>query len=158
MNNVAFGSKTFSHYETIGGGSGAGPGYHGTGGVQVHMTNTRITDIEIIEDRFPIFIDRFELRRYSGGTGEFRGGDGLIRVYGFGAPCHVSVVSQRRGDYRPYGKSGGGSGMPGMNRLIRRNGAIEILGGRVQRDVEPGDILEIHTPGGGGYGTPGDQA
>jgi 5-oxoprolinase (ATP-hydrolysing) len=154
MNNVSFGTPVGSYYETIGGGSGAGPGFNGANGVQVHMTNTRITDPEIIERQFGIEITRFAFRRDSGGTGRFRGGDGLVRVYRFTDDVDVSILSERRGQYPPFGCAGGSPGKTGQNILIRAGGSREDLPGKVDLRVHPGDILIIETPGGGGWEKP----
>ncbi|MCG6923304.1 MAG: hydantoinase B/oxoprolinase family protein, partial [Acidobacteria bacterium] len=151
MNNVAFGTSEFGYYETICGGCGAGPGFHGASAVHSHMTNTRITDPEIIEQRHPVRLERFAIRRGSGGEGEFRGGDGVVREIRFGAPMSLSILSQHRRE-GPYGLEGGGPGRPGRQRLERATGGREELGAIDGREVGPGDRLVIETPGGGGYG------
>ena len=151
MNNVAFGDDRFGYYGTLGGGAGAGDGFHGASGVHTHMTNTRITDTEVLEARHPVRIVEFAIRRGSGGRGRWRGGDGLVRRYEFLAPVAVSVLSERRAR-APYGLAGGGPGAPGRNRVERRDGSREELGGRASLRLEPGDRLSIETPGGGGYG------
>ncbi|MEE8476631.1 MAG: hydantoinase B/oxoprolinase family protein [Myxococcota bacterium] len=151
MNNVAFGDETFGYYETIGGGSGAGEGFDGTSGVHTHMTNTRITDAEILETRHPVRLLRFGFRPGSGGEGRWRGGDGLIREYEFQAPVTVSLLSQRR-SIPPYGLAGGAAGATGRNRLARKDGATEELPGCCTVELSAGDRLCIETPGGGGYG------
>ncbi len=153
MNNVTFGNDGFGYYETIGGGSGAGPGWHGCSGVHTHMTNTRITDVEVVERRYPVVVRRFALRRGSGGAGRWRGGDGLVRELEFLAPLQVAVLSERR-VFAPYGLAGGGSGARGRNILIRADGSEISLGGKNSFDAAPGDRLRIETPGGGGYGQP----
>jgi 5-oxoprolinase (ATP-hydrolysing) len=154
MNNVAFGDESFGYYETIGGGAGAGEGFDGASGVHTHMTNTRVTDAEVLEARHPVRLLRFALRRGSGGAGRWRGGDGLVREYEFRAPVTVSLLSERRAT-APYGLAGGEPGMRGSNRVERRGGAIEEHPGCSTVRVESGDRLSVETPGGGGYGPPG---
>jgi 5-oxoprolinase (ATP-hydrolysing) len=146
MNNLTFGDGGFGYYETIGGGAGAGPGFHGASGVHTHMTNTRITDPEVLEARFPVRLVEFSLRRGSGGAGRFRGGDGLVREIEFLRPVRVSLLSERR-TRAPFGLAGGSPGAPGRNRLDGRE-----LAGKFSIDVEAGARLRIETPGGGGYG------
>jgi 5-oxoprolinase (ATP-hydrolysing) len=151
MNNVAFGDDSFGYYETLGGGAGAGPDFAGASGVHTHMTNTRITDPEILETRYPVRLRRFALRRGSGGSGRFRGGDGLVRAYEFLRPVTVSLLCERR-RRAPFGLAGGEPGRPGRNLLRRRDGSERELPGHVSFEVEAGDQLVIETPGGGGYG------
>ncbi len=153
MNNVAFGDASFGYYETIGGGAGAGDGFHGASGVHTHMTNTRITDIEVLEARHPVRLLEFALRRGSGGAGRWRGGDGLVRRYEFLAPVTLSILSERR-TTAPYGLRGGAPGAPGRNAIRRRDGRREELGGKASAELAAGDRLSIETPGGGGYGAP----
>jgi 5-oxoprolinase (ATP-hydrolysing) len=153
MNNVAFGDQRFGYYETIGGGAGAGDGFEGASGVHTHMTNTRITDPEVMEARYPVRLERFAFRKGSGGRGRWRGGDGLVRCYRFLAPLTVSLLTERRST-RPYGLRGGEPGMAGRNRVRRANGAEEELPGRATLRVDVGDLLIIETPGGGGFGMP----
>ena len=153
MNNVTFGDERFGYYETIGGGAGAGPGFAGASGVHTHMTNTRITDPEVLEARHPVRIETFALRRGSGGAGRQRGGDGLVRRYRFLAPVTVSLLSERR-TVAPYGMAGGAPGRPGENRVERADGRVERLGGKASVALGPGDCLVVETPGGGGYGAP----
>jgi len=148
MNNITFGDDRFAYYETLGGGAGATARAPGASGVHTHMTNSRCTDPEVLETRFPIRVRRFGLRKGSGGRGANPGGDGLIRELEFLTPMRISVVSERR-TVPPYGMRGGGSGAPGMNLL---NG--KPLEHRVSMDVSPGDILRIETPGGGAWGRP----
>jgi 5-oxoprolinase (ATP-hydrolysing) len=154
MNNVAFGDARFGYYETLGGGAGAGPGFDGASGVHTHMTNTRITDVELIEARHPVRILRFSLRRGSGGAGRWRGGDGLLRHYRFLAPVRLSLLCERRAT-APYGLAGGRPGAPGVDTLLRAGGRPERLTRRAGVELEAGDELVIETPGGGGYGEPG---
>jgi 5-oxoprolinase (ATP-hydrolysing) len=153
MNNVAFGDETFGYYETLGGGAGAGPGFAGASGVHTHMTNTRITDPEVLESRYPVRLRRFALRRGSGGSGRFPGGDGLVRAYEFLRPVTVSLLCERR-RRAPFGLAGGGPGQPGRNRLRGRDGSERELPGQVSFRAEAGEWLIIETPGGGGYGRP----
>jgi 5-oxoprolinase (ATP-hydrolysing) len=152
MNNVLFGSDRFGYYETVCGGSGAGPGFHGASAVHSHMTNTRITDPEVLEHRFPVRLERFAVRRGSGGEGRWRGGDGVVRELTFLAPLSLSVLSQHRVE-APYGGAGGVDGARGRQRLMRANGEVEELGSVDGREVGPGDRLVLETPGGGGWGT-----
>src|SRR5262245_43773276 len=153
MNNVAFGDERFGYYETIGGGAGAGPGFDGASGVHVHMTNTRITDAEVLEGRHPVRVVEFRLRRGSGGAGRWRGGDGLVRRLEFLADAQVSLLCERRAA-APFGLAGGLPGAPGRNALERAAGGVEELPGHASLRVRPGDRLCIETPGGGGYGAP----
>uniref|UniRef100_A0A2K5QXQ4 5-oxoprolinase, ATP-hydrolysing n=1 Tax=Cebus imitator TaxID=2715852 RepID=A0A2K5QXQ4_CEBIM len=157
MNNVTLGNAHMGYYETVAGGAGAGPSWHGRSGVHSHMTNTRITDPEILESRYPVVLRRFELRRGSGGRGRFRGGDGVIRELLFREEALLSVLTERRA-FRPYGLHGGEPGARGLNLLIRRNGRTVNLGGKTSVTVYPGDVFCLHTPGGGGYGDPEDPA
>jgi 5-oxoprolinase (ATP-hydrolysing) len=148
MNNFTFGNDTFGYYETICGGAGAGSEFHGASAVHTHMTNTRITDPEVLERRFPIRLLEFSVRRHSGGAGRFRGGDGICREFQFLAPLSVSLISQRR-TTSPFGLAGGHPGTPGRNLLNDTP-----LPGNIAITVTPGDRLRIETPGGGGYGLP----
>jgi 5-oxoprolinase (ATP-hydrolysing) len=152
MNNLLFGDGTFGYYETICGGSGATSAADGADAVHTHMTNTRLTDPEVLEARYPVRLWEFSIRRGSGGAGEHRGGDGIVRRIEFLRPLSLSILSQRRGPYAPYGLDGGGPGALGVNRLERRDESQEVLGNLVQTQVEAGDILSIETPGGGGVG------
>jgi 5-oxoprolinase (ATP-hydrolysing) len=153
MNNLTFGDSTFGYYETICGGSGATPDADGADAVHTHMTNTRLTDVEVIERRYPVRVHEFSIRRRSGGTGTHRGGDGIVRRLEFLRPLKVSMLSQRRGPYAPFGLDGGSPGQLGRNTLRRvGSGVDEDLGGCFQIDVQPGDVLTIETPGGGGWG------
>lgn len=151
MNNVLFGNERFGYYETICGGTGAGPGFDGTGAVHSHMTNTRITDVEVMEQRYPVRVRRFEVRQYSGGEGKFRGGDGVIRELEFREPVTLSILSQHRVE-RPYGKNGGGAGALGSQYIIRASGKREELRGIDGAALNAGDRFIIETPGGGGWG------
>ncbi len=157
MNNVLFGDATRSYYETVCGGSGAGPGWRGAGAVHTHMTNTRITDPELLELRYPVRLERFAIRRGSGGPGRFPGGDGAVREWTFLAPLELSLLSQHRRE-GPYGAAGGWPGAPGRQVLRRASGSTEELDGMAERRVEPGDSLVLETPGGGGWGSPPEDA
>ncbi|MGB2986780.1 MAG: hydantoinase B/oxoprolinase family protein [Phycisphaerae bacterium] len=152
MNNLLIGNERFSYYETICGGCGAGPGFNGADAVHTHMTNTRLTDPEVLETRVPVRLVRFEIRRGSGGCGQYRGGCGVVRELEFLEPLEVSVISQRR-TTAPYGLCGGGSGASGRN-LLRQRGSRdeEVLGPIAHCAMRPGDRLTIETPGGGGWG------
>jgi len=154
MNNLLFGDETFGYYETICGGSGATDTSDGADAVHTHMTNTRLTDPEVLERRFPVRVRAFAIRRGSGGDGEHRGGDGVLRELEFLKPVKVSLLMQRRGPYSPYGCDGGKSGQLGCNTIRRAEGGAERLPGQVQIEAQAGDVLEIETPGGGGWGTP----
>ena len=157
MNNVVFGDATQSYYETVCGGSGAGPTWRGADAVHTHMTNTRITDPEVLELRYPVRLERFAIRRGSGGAGRFGGGDGAVRQLTFLAPLELSMLAQHRRE-GPYGLAGGRPGAPGRHVLYRADGTVEELPGSVQRRVGPGDSLVLETPGGGGWGWPEEEA
>ena len=149
MNNFLFGNNNFGYYETICGGSGAGNGFDGTSGVHTHMTNTRITDPEVMEFRYPVYLNRFEIRENSGGKGQFNGGDGIIREVEFLDKVEVSLIRQHQ-QQEPYGLQGGENGKTGYHVLKKKNG--ESFSSN-EFSVEKGDILTIYTPGGGGFGT-----
>jgi 5-oxoprolinase (ATP-hydrolysing) len=154
MNNVTFGNDRHQYYETIGSGSGAGDGFHGTAAVQTHMTNSRLTDPEVLEWRFPVLVDGFAIRRGSGGDGRWRGGDGAVRRLRFLDAVTVSTLSGHR-RVPPYGMAGGRPGALGRNRVERADGSVVELAGCDSVQVRPGDVLVVETPGGGGYGPPG---
>ncbi|XP_014239641.1 5-oxoprolinase isoform X2 [Cimex lectularius] len=156
MNNVTFGQKSWGYYETIAGGAGAGPSWNGRSGVHTHMTNTRITDPEILENRYPIILEAFNLRENSGGNGAFRGGDGVNRILLFRNHISLSILTERR-VFHPYGLEGGSPGAKGVNLMHRRDGRIIYLQSKTAIDVEPGDSFQILTPGGGGWGKPGSR-
>ncbi|GGQ69290.1 5-oxoprolinase [Streptomyces althioticus] len=156
MNNVTFGNARHQYYETVASGSGAGEGYDGAPVVQTHMTNSRLTDPEILEWRLPVRLDEFAVRRGSGGAGRWRGGDGAVRRIRFLEPTTVSTLSQHR-RVPPYGMAGGHPGATGANRIERADGTVTPLAGSDSADVGPGDVLVIETPGGGGYGPPPDH-
>jgi 5-oxoprolinase (ATP-hydrolysing) len=152
MNNLLFGDPTFGYYETICGGSGATPAADGADAVHTHMTNTRLTDPEVIERRYPVRVREFSIRRDSGGAGRRRGGDGVVRRLEFLRPLEVSLISQRRAAYPPYGLAGGQPGAVGRNTLARADGQTEVLPGLAHFTAHSGDVLTIETPGGGGWG------
>ena len=152
MNNVLFGNDSFGYYETLAGGTGAGEGFCGSDAVHHHMTNTRITDPEVIEFRYPVRIIRTEIRRDSGGPGRYPGGNGMEREYEFLEPVNLSLVTQRRNS-GPYGMSGGGSGKPGRQFIKKKDGSTIELKNIDNVDLAPGDRLVIQTPGGGGFGS-----
>jgi 5-oxoprolinase (ATP-hydrolysing) len=151
MNNLIFGNDRYGYYETIGGGAGAGPGGPGASCLHTHMTNTRITDPELLESRYPVRLERFSRREGSGGEGRHRGGDGLIREITFLAPASLSLLSQHRIE-RPYGMNGGTPGRRGNQTVIRADGSREELGGIDRAEMNAGDRVRIETPGGGGWG------
>ena len=150
MNNFTFGNENFGFYETIAGGAGAGKDFHGESGVQTHMTNTRITDVEVMERRYPVVVREFSLRKGSGGKGLFCGGDGVVRDIEFLEEMDVGILSERRA-FSPYGLKGGEPGMPGLNLWVRDNTFVNMGAKNVCR-VSKGDRVIICTPGGGGYG------
>ncbi|MDP8994214.1 MAG: hydantoinase B/oxoprolinase family protein [Pseudomonadota bacterium] len=152
MNNFTFGNERLQYYETIAGGAGAGPGFDGASAVQTHMTNSRLTDPEILETRFPVLIERFAIRRGSGGEGRHCGGDGVERRIRFLEPMRANILSNRRA-VPPRGIEGGGDAAPGVNKVIRADGSEEALGATASADMAPGDAFLIETPGGGGYGS-----
>ena len=154
MNNFTFGDAAYQYYETICGGAGAGPGFDGASAVHTHMTNSRLTDPEVLEWRFPVLLESFAIRRGSGGAGAWRGGDGTIRRIRFLAPMAAAILSNRR-RVAPPGLAGGGDGMPGVNRVERADGSTEELSATAEIAVAPGDVIVIETPGGGGFGPPG---
>ena len=151
MNNLTFGDGTHQYYETLCGGAGAGPGFHGASGVHTHMTNSRLTDPEILERRYPVRLQRFQLRRNSGGDGYWHGGDGVERCLEFLAPMQVSLLTSRR-HTQPYGLAAGLPGKPGAQTLLRAQGDAQPLPPCACLNVEKGDRLLLETPGGGGYG------
>jgi len=159
MNNVTFGGtnpatgKSFAYYETIGGGMGASAVRDGLSGVHTHMTNTRNTPVEALENYLPVRIRRYSLRPGSGGGGRHRGGDGIVREFEFLAPARVNILSDRR-VFAPYGLKGGRPGKKGSNTLTE-GGRSRALGSKTSLSVKSGDRLRIETPGGGGYGRPG---
>jgi 5-oxoprolinase (ATP-hydrolysing) len=153
MNNFTFGNARYQYYETIAGGSGAGEGFRGTSVVQTHMTNSRLTDPEVLEFRFPVRLLGYEIRRGSGGAGRWQGGDGGVRRVQFLEPMTASILSNGR-QHGAFGMAGGQPGQVGVNRVVRADGRVEALEHIGQVQMQPGDVFEIHTPGGGGYGVP----
>lgn len=158
MGNTTFGDDTFGYYETVGGGSGAGPTWHGRSGVHVHMTNTRLTDPEILERRYPVKLMKFQLADNTGGKGLFNGGDGIERHMQFRKPLSLSVLTERR-VLSPYGLEGGNAGKSGLNllKLNSENGRVVDLGPKNAIPVKTGDIFMHRTPGGGGWGLPNSK-
>ena len=153
MNNFTFGNEKYQYYETICGGSGAGKTFNGADAVQTHMTNSRLTDPEVLEWRFPVLLEDFSIRKNSGGKGEFSGGNGVNRRLKFLESMTAAILSSRR-RVEPFGLAGGNAGQTGENKLIRADGAAQILPATVEVEMQTGDRLQIKTPGGGGYGAP----
>jgi 5-oxoprolinase (ATP-hydrolysing) len=153
MNNFTFGNARHQYYETIAGGAGAGPGFDGASVVQTHMTNSRLTDPEVLEWRFPVRLDSFAIRHGSGGSGRFRGGDGAVRRVRFLAPMTAVMLANHR-RIAPFGIHGGGPGACGRNWVERGDGRREEFGATFAVAMEPDDVFVIETPGGGGYGAP----
>jgi 5-oxoprolinase (ATP-hydrolysing) len=156
MNNLTFGNDHYQYYETICGGSGAGATFNGTDAIHTHMTNSRLTDPEVLEWRFPVLLKEFAIWRGSGGQGQYRGGDGVIRRLQFREPMTAAILSSHR-KVPPFGLAGGSPGKPGRNWVQRASGSLETLPGFAEITVEAGDILGIATPGGGGYGKPTEE-
>jgi 5-oxoprolinase (ATP-hydrolysing) len=153
MNNFTFGNARHQYYETISGGSGAGPGFDGTSVVQTHMTNSRLTDPEVLEWRYPVLLESFAIRAGSGGAGKTRGGDGAVRRVKFLEPMTAAILSGHR-RVPPYGMAGGAPGQPGRNYVVRADGTMQELGGCDETAMNAGDVFVIETPGGGGFGVP----
>ena len=153
MNNLTFGNSRHQYYETVCGGAGAGPGFDGTSAIHTHMTNTRLTDPEVLEWRHPVVLEDFRIRRGSGGSGEFTGGDGTLRRIRFLEQMEVVMLSNHR-VIAPYGMAGGSPGQVGRNWVERADGSHDEMTGCDKRNVEPGDVFVLQTPSGGGYGTP----
>ena len=151
MNNFTFGNDRHQYYETIAGGSGAGPDHDGTSAVQTHMTNSRLTDPEILEPQLPVRLDKFAIRRGSGGQGAHQGGDGVIREVTFLEPMRANILANRR-RVPPKGINGGSDAQAGRNWVDRTDGSVEMLSATQSADVRPGDRFVIETPGGGGFG------
>ncbi|HEY8049269.1 MAG TPA: hydantoinase B/oxoprolinase family protein, partial [Ramlibacter sp.] len=151
MNNFTFGNARYQYYETISGGSGAGDGFDGTSVVQTHMTNSRLTDPEVLEFRFPVRLESYAIRAGSGGAGRWKGGDGGVRRVRFLEPMTASILSNGR-KHPAFGMAGGQPGQVGINRVVRADGGVEPLGHIGSAEMQAGDIFEVHTPGGGGYG------
>jgi len=151
MNNFTFGNERYQYYETIAGGAGAGPDHDGASAVQTHMTNSRLTDPEILESRFPVLLERFAIRRGSGGNGAHKGGDGVERHIRFRERMRAGILSNRR-EIPPAGLAGGDDAAPGINQIIRKDGTVETLTATASSEMAPGDMFVIETPGGGGFG------
>jgi len=152
MNNFTFGNEQYQYYETICGGSGAGADFDGTDAVQTHMTNSRLTDPEVLEWRFPVLVEEFAIRPNSGGNGKHRGGNGVIRRIHFLRSMSAAILSGHR-VIPPFGSSDGSSGARGRNCVVRRDGTIEPLASKAEVQMHPGDVFVIETPGGGGFGS-----
>jgi 5-oxoprolinase (ATP-hydrolysing) len=153
MNNLTFGNAQHQYYETICGGAGAGGGFDGVSAIHTHMTNSRLTDPEVLETRYPVLLEEFSIRQGSGGAGAHHGGNGVLRRIQFREAMSAAILSTRR-ETEPFGLKGGANGLPGANLVIRAAGETIALKGRDEIAVEPGDEILIATPGGGGYGTP----
>jgi 5-oxoprolinase (ATP-hydrolysing) len=151
MNNFTFGNAKYQYYETISGGSGAGPGFHGTDVVQTNMTNSRLTDPEILEFRFPVRLESYEIRPGSGGAGQWHGGNGGVRKVRFLEPMTAAILSNNR-IHAPFGMAGGGPAAKGLNSVVRADGSVEQLPHIGKTDMAVGDMFVIETPGGGGFG------
>lgn len=151
MNNFTFGNADLQYYETVCGGSGAGPGFSGTDAVHTHMTNSRITDPEILETRFPVLLEEFSIREGSGGDGKFKGGNGVVRKLRFLQDMNAAILSSHR-KLPPFGLKGGMPGKCGRNALIRRDGSVLEIGSKAEVELKSGELFVIETPGGGGYG------
>jgi 5-oxoprolinase (ATP-hydrolysing) len=152
MNNFTFGNDSYQYYETIAGGSGAGSGFHGTAAVQTHMTNSRITDPEVLEFRFPVLVEEHSIRAGSGGAGKWRGGDGALRRIRFLEPLTAAILAGRR-RVPPYGLAGGADGEVGATWVERKDGTRQVLSYAEETAVGAGDVFVVSTPSGGGYGT-----
>lgn len=153
MNNLTFGNAEHQYYETIAGGMGAGDGFDGASAVQTHMTNTRLTDPEVLEFRYPVLLEEFAIRAGSGGKGQWRGGDGVTRRIRFEEAMTAAILSNNR-THAPFGLAGGEDGSSGRNSVERKDNAVERLGASAETQMQPGDTLVIETPGGGGFGSP----
>ncbi|MFN5902625.1 MAG: hydantoinase B/oxoprolinase family protein, partial [Novosphingobium sp.] len=151
MNNLTFGNDRYQYYETIAGGSGAGPDFDGTSVVQTHMTNSRLTDPEVLETRFPVLLEAFSVRTGSGGAGRHSGGDGAVRRIRFLEQMEAGILANRR-RIAPFGLAGGRSGAVGATRVERHDGTVEVLDSTAGTIMEPGDVIVVETPGGGGFG------
>ena len=152
MNNFVYGNDVHQNYETICGGTGAGIDHNGTDAVHSHMTNTRMTDPEVLEQRFPVLIEEFSIRKNSGGAGRFSGGNGAVRKVRFLQPMTVTILSSHR-KTDPYGLFGGLPGKKGCNYAILNQGKVMSLDGNSEIQLAAGDVIIIETPGGGGFGS-----
>jgi 5-oxoprolinase (ATP-hydrolysing) len=155
MNNLTFGNDRYQYYETICGGAGAGREFHGASAVHTHMTNSRMTDPEILELRYPVIVSEFRIRAGSGGKGRWNGGDGVVRRITFREAMTVAILAGSR-RIAPFGLKGGEDGATGKTTICRADGRREILGSCATTEVQPGDSIVVETPGGGGYGTADD--
>jgi 5-oxoprolinase (ATP-hydrolysing) len=153
MNNFIWGNDRYQYYETICGGAGATAGRDGCDAVHTHMTNSRLTDPEVLEWRYPVLLESFAIRHGSGGSGTHRGGDGTVRRMRFNDTVTVSLLTSHR-EVAPYGVDGGAPGATGINLVVRSDGSEEYLAGTSSCEIQPGDVIQISTPGGGGYGKP----
>jgi N-methylhydantoinase B/oxoprolinase/acetone carboxylase alpha subunit len=151
MNNFTFGNDDVQYYETICGGAGAGPGFDGCDAVHTHMTNSRMTDVEVFEQNFPVVVESFSIREGSGGSGKWCGGNGAIRQIRFTGPVEAAILSNHR-RVAPFGLEGGDPGATGVNRILRADGSEEVLTGTATVQLRTNDVFVIETPGGGGYG------
>ncbi len=156
MNNFTFGNDQYQYYETICGGAGAGPDFDGQSAVQTHMTNSRLTDPEVLESRYPVQVESFSIRKGSGGNGKHKGGDGVVRRIRFTETMNASILSNHR-KIPPFGLLGGENGMMGRNRVERCDGTVEEMGATASVQLEKGDVFVIETPGGGGFGKVSDE-
>jgi 5-oxoprolinase (ATP-hydrolysing) len=154
MNNLTFGNARHQYYETICGGAGAGAAFDGQSAIHTHMTNSRLTDPEILEARYPVLLEEFSIRQGSGGAGAHHGGDGTIRRIRFREAMTAAILSTRR-ETAPFGLAGGAPGAKGETKILRKTGETILLKGRDEIEVDAGDRIEIATPGGGGFGKPG---
>jgi len=153
MNNLNFGNAKYQYYETICSGSPAGPGFPGTDAVQVHMTNTRLTDPEVLEFRYPVLLEDFHIREGSGGRGAWSAGNGILRTIRFLETMECTILSGHR-RVPPFGLNGGGNGQVGQNAVRRKDGSVEVLKGSDATVIGPGEAITIRTPTAGGYGKP----
>jgi 5-oxoprolinase (ATP-hydrolysing) len=153
MNNLTFGNARYQYYETICGGAGAGATFDGQSAVHTHMTNSHLTDPEVLEARYPVLVEEFSIRKGSGGAGRHHGGDGVVRRIRFREPMTAAILSTRR-ETEPFGLAGGGPGAKGTTIVVRSNGDKVVLKGRDETKVGAGDAIQIETPGGGGFGKP----
>ena len=151
MNNFTFGNDHYQYYETVCGGSGAGDGFNGTDAVQTHMTNSLLTDPEVLESRYPVILESFEIRHSSGGDGQYHGGDGVVRKVRFKEAMTAGILSSHR-LVPPFGLNGGKPGQLGKNYVIRKDCSIELLNSSATVEMQPADTFVIETPGGGGWG------
>ncbi|MBL4801052.1 MAG: hydantoinase B/oxoprolinase family protein [Emcibacter sp.] len=153
MNNLTFGDDEFQYYETIAGGMGATAHNSGISAIQPHMTNSRLTDPEVLEWRYPVTLEKFKIRKNSGGAGRFSGGNGVVRHIRFNHPMKAAIISNHR-TIAPPGLNGGENGVCGINQVLRQNGHIDTLSSAAETDMQPGDVFIVETPGGGGFGPP----